>query len=348
MQMRTAWLMAAILAMAPALAWAQVPVADGETFGTPELVKAACAEGAVVYYTAQSDGDERAIVAPFMKQFPCLKVSIVSAVTGRLYERLRTEIDAGKPQADVVLLTDEALTETLIKQKNLRPWTSPLDAAYPPTSKQAGWWYSASGSFMLPIYNTELVSEADAPKTWADLLKPKWKNQIATAPITIGGTAWMKYAFLRDVMGAEYLKKFAAQEPKMFPAYNVAVLAVARGEQPIGIVSALNEYPERIGNGAPIAAVFPTEGVPFTNYPMMLMAGAPHPAAGELFANWYLTKQAQSALVRVRGAYSVRADVGPAKGNPALAQIKPWNPGHDTILREHDGLMTEMLAMFRR
>jgi len=58
---------------------------------------------------------------------------------------------------------------------------------------------------------------ADAPKTWADLLNPKWRGQLSTSPITIGGTAWMQYAFMRDVLGADYLKKFAAQEPKQFP-----------------------------------------------------------------------------------------------------------------------------------
>ena len=93
------------------VAHAQAPVVEGETIGTPELVKAACAEGEVVYYTAQSDSDERSIIEPFVKQFSCLKVSVISAVTGRMYERIVTEAQAGKTQGDLVMVTDEALTQ---------------------------------------------------------------------------------------------------------------------------------------------------------------------------------------------------------------------------------------------
>jgi iron(III) transport system substrate-binding protein len=337
-----------LAAIVPGLAGAQLPTANGEVIGTPELVKAACAEGQVIYYTSQSDGDERAIIEPFAKQFPCIKVSVVSAVTGRLYERVRTETQAGKPQGDVMMITDEALTQQLMDAKLLAPWTPPADAAYPSNAKVSGWWYAGSGAFMVAIYNTELVTAADAPKTWTDLLNPKWRGQLATSPITIGGTAWMQFAFMHDVLGADYLKKFVAQEPKLFPAYNPVVLSVARGEQLVGVTAALNEYSERVGNGAPIATVFPAEGVPFTNYPLMLLANGPHPHAGELFANWYLSKVGQAGLVRVRGAYSARADVASAPGNPPLAQIKRWNPGHDAILKEHDALLNEVLALFGR
>ncbi|MBV9738826.1 MAG: extracellular solute-binding protein, partial [Hyphomicrobiales bacterium] len=186
--------MLALLALTPAKA--QSPVVEGETIGTDELVKAACAEGQIVLYTAQSDADERAIIAPFVQQFPCIKVSIISAVTGRLYERIATEATAGKTQGDVAIVTDEALTQQLIDAKLARPWTPPMSPSYPANAKAQGWWYAASGSLMYPFYNTGLVQEADAPKSWKDLLDPKWKGKIASSPISIGGTAWLQYAFL--------------------------------------------------------------------------------------------------------------------------------------------------------
>jgi iron(III) transport system substrate-binding protein len=325
-----------------------LPVVDGETIGTLELVKAACTEGQVTFYTAQSDADERTILKPFEKQFPCVKVSVISAVTGRLYERIQTEAQAGKVQADLAILTDEALVQKLIDGKLVRPWMSPLDAKYPPNAKDSGWWYAASGSLMYPIYNTDLVKAADAPKSWKDLLDPKWQGKLATSPVTIGGTAWMQYAFLREKFGSDYLVKLAAQQPALFTAYNPVVLAVARGESLVGITSALNEYPLRVGEGAPTAPVYPPEGLPFTNYPMVLLANAPHPGAGELFANWYLSRVGQAGLVTVRGAYSVRDDVPPAKGNPPLADARPWNPGHERIVKEHAALVTEATQVFGR
>lgn len=172
----------------------------------------------------------------------------------------------------------------------------------------------------------------------------KWRGKLTTAPITIGGTAWAAFDFLKEKFGRDYLVKFAAQQPKMLPAYNQVVLAVARGEQAVGITSALNEYPLRVAQGAPIAPVFPPEGSPYTNYPMVLLANSPHPHAAELFANWYLSKEGQTTLVSQRGAYSVRADVAPAAGNPPLAQLHPWSPGHVTA-QAHDALVAEVSAI---
>jgi iron(III) transport system substrate-binding protein len=322
------------------------PVVDGETIGTPELVKAACAEGQVLYYTAQSDGDERSIAEPFQKQFPCVKVNVISAVTGRLFERITTEAKAGKTQADIAILTDEVLVQKLIDDKLVRQWTPPQDAIYPETAKVKGWWYAGSGSFMLPFYNDQGVTGGDVPKTWTDLLDPKWKGKIATSPITIGGTAWMQYAFMKEKFGRDYLVKLAAQEPKLFSAYNAAVLSVARGELLIGISSALNEYPVRVTEGAPIKPIFPAEGIPYTNYPMMMLASSPHPNAAELFGNWYLSKAGQAMLVKTRGAYSVRKDVASAKGNPPLTELKPWNPGHDFMVQNHAALIKEFSEIF--
>jgi iron(III) transport system substrate-binding protein len=190
-----------------------------------------------------------------------------------------------------------------------------------------------------------LVPAEERPKSWADLLDPKWKGKIATSPITIGGTAWVQYDFMATQLGPDYLKKFAAQEPKLFPSYDPAVLSVARGETEIGIVSALNEYSARTRQGAPVAPLYFPEGAPFTDYAMMLTANAPHPHAGELFADWYLSKQAQTQLVTVRGAYSVRDDVAPAQGNPPLSSAKPWNPGDAAILKEHDALIKDVSTL---
>ena len=320
---------------------AQQPAVDGETIATPDLVKAACDEGAVTYYTAQSDDDERAIARPFQQRFPCVSVSVISAVTGRLYERIETEFQAGKVVGDVAILTDEALVQKLIDAKRIRPWNSPVAAQYPASAKLEGWWYAASGSIMIPVYNTDSVGKQDAPKFWQDLLDPKWQGKLATSPITIGGTAWAAFDFLKEKFGRAYLVKFAAQQPKLLPAYNQVVLSIARGEQSIGVVSALNEYPLRVAQGAPIAPVYPPEGSPYTNYPMVLLANSPHPHAAELFANWYLSKEGQTTLVKQRGAYSVRADVVPAAGNPPLAQLHPWSPGHVTA-QAHDALVAEV------
>ncbi len=338
-------LLATMLLATPAMAQMPSNVVEGETIATPELVAAACAEGKVTYYTAQRDADEREIVKKFQQTFPCIQVSIISAVTGRLYERLQTEHAAGKSQADLTILTDEALVERMIEAKMLRKWDPPQAGLFAVNAKQDGWWYGASGELMYIIASTSVT---DPPKSWADLLDSKWKGAISTAPVTTGGTSWVQYAFMKMELPAGYLAKLAAQQPKMFSAYAAVGQSVARGETTIGILDSLDDYPLRVSQSAPIKTIYPTEGIPFVNYPMMQIAAAQHPKAAELFGNWYLSKQGQSELVRVRGVYSFRKDVDAAAGNPPLAGLKLWNPGHDAVLREHDALVTEVLGIMGR
>ncbi len=336
-------LLAAMLGFAGAArAQLPAPVVEGETIGTPELVKAACAEGAVVYYTGQTANDERLITAPFSKQFPCIKVSLISEVSGRLYERIRTEVSAGRIQGDVALLTDAQVTQDLINQKVVRNWTPPEAAAFPPEAKLDTWWYAAVGTPFYPIYNTQTVGIDKAPKDWKDLLAPQYKGKISTASISVGGTGWIQYAFFRHVLGDDYLKAFMAQQPRLFSSYTNAAIGVARGEFPVGIVASVNDYPIRTAQGGPIQPVFPPEGVPFIPFEMMLLTNSPHPHAAELFANWYLSRQGQTSLVNERGAYSLRADVATPKGLPPRAVAKFWYPGVEFITREHDALIAEV------
>ncbi len=337
----------ALLGAGTALAQMPSNVVDGETIGSPDLVKAACKEGQVTYYTAQAGNDEREIIKPFEKDFPCVRVSVISMVTGRLYERLRTEAQAGVTQADVTGVSSEILTEHLIKAKMVRPWTPPSADKYPEGAKHQGYWYASNVAVMVPFYNVQLVKGADIPKTWHDLLDPKWRGKIATSPITVGGSTWAMYAFMKEKLGDDYLKAFAAQKPRMFTSFYPGVLAVARGELTVGVFSIANEYSAR-KKGAPIHTVFPPEGMPYYTAPIFLVAGAPHPHAGELFANWYLSRQGQSSVVAVRGLYSVRKDVAPAKDNPPFDQLHAWRLPLETMMAQNNAFVKEVTGIFGR
>lgn len=324
------------------------PAVGGEPVGTPALVEAACREGAVVFYTAQADADEREITGPFQQAFPCVRVSVVSAVTGRLYERIATEAQAGKVQGDLTILTDEALVEHLIDTLLARPWLPPKAVAdrYPADRKRSGFWYPGSASIMYLVYNNQAVRPAEAPASWLDVLAPRWKGKITTSPPTIGGTTWDMYYFLREKFGADYWRKLAAQQPKFFTSLQPADAEVARGEFLLSLNCDLCDYPMRVKQGAPLTPVYPKEGVIYVPYPLVLLAHAPHPHAAELLANWYLTKAGQSQVVRVRGAYSARPDVAPAPGKPPLGSLTVYTPPRAVIVKQRDALITEWNQIF--
>ncbi|MBN9004023.1 MAG: extracellular solute-binding protein [Rhizobiales bacterium] len=334
----------AVCSLMMASARAQTPpnVINGETIGSPELVAAACKEGAAVFYTAQSDADERQVVKQFEKDFPCIKVSVISVLTGRLLERIQTEATAGKIQADVSLMTDEAIAQLMIEKKLVRAWTPPSEAKFPENTKKSGWWYAGSNTYLYPVYNTDLVTDAEAPKTWKDLLDPKWKGQIGSPAVAVGGTAWTLYYFMLKEEGEDYVRKFAAQQPKLFSSFQPMSMGVARGEQKIAILANVVDYPLRVIQGAPIKPIYPPEGLPYINYPMMLLNHSPHPKAGELLGNWYLSKRGQAALVGVRGINSVRSDVAPAKGNPSVSELKIWAPTNEEIIKNFSSVRAKV------
>lgn len=301
------------------------PVLDGEIIGTPELVERACREGKVNYYSGQAGADEQEILKAFEEHFPCIKVSVVSVNTSRMYERILNESAAGQPTADAVLMTDMVVAAELRKKDMLRQWTPPSAEKYPDSAKSGGWWYAGSSTLVHPVYNTELVSKEDAPKTWNDLLSPKFAGQFGTAVVNAGGPGWLQFAFFKEVMGEDYFKRLAELKPQFHPTFAPVTLAIARQELMVGVVPSLNEYPVRVTQKAPIAPVYPPEGVPFVLYPLMLFKESPNPAAGELLANYYLSHVGQGHLVRVRGAYSARKDVASAPGNPNIADLNLWN-----------------------
>ncbi len=75
---------------------------------------------------------------------------------------------------------------------------------------------------------------------------------------------------------------------------------------------------------------------------MMLLNHSPHPKAGELLGNWYLSKRGQAALVGVRGINSVRSDVAPAKGNPPVSELKIWAPTNEEIIKNFSSVRAKV------
>lgn len=320
----------------------------GEPVGTPELVAAACKEGQVNFYSGQNSDDERQILEDFNKTFPCVRVNIISMNTGRLYERIRSEAEGGIVTADTVLITDVRLAKILEDEGALRPWNPPVGDRFPKDAKKEGVWYSASSSLSVPIYNTLLIPEDQAPKTWRDLLRPEFAGKIGLSPIGSGGIQWISYAFMDKILGTDYMEELAKLKPQFYTTYPPLVLGVARQEITAGIVASLNEYPVRVRQKAPIKALFPAEGVPMVHYPMMLFSKSPNPAAGELLANYYLTATGQANLVRVRGAYSLRIDVPAPTGNPPISEVNLWSVPTEQFIAEYDSVRQRFNEVFKQ
>ena len=143
------------------------------------------------------------------------------------------------------------------------------------------------------LINTDLVSEADAPKTWLDLLDPKRQGKILsddTRPI--GGGNGM-FAATTRVYGIDYEKKLALQNLVFSRDMRNDALRVARGEYPIYIPQMFAMASDL--NGLPVKVIVPSDGAPNVVIASAMLKNAPHPNAARLFINHMLDPATQLA-----------------------------------------------------
>lgn len=150
-------------------------------------------------------------------------------------------------------------------------------------------------------YNTKLIPPGQVPRSFADLLDPRWKGKIAAPPYE--GT-FLRYAGLPDVFGhqglLDYLKKFAGQLGGIMVCGEID--RVVSGEFEIfGLDCGDHEVRLRERKGEPIAEFYPKEGTPLNYVAPGIPLTAAHPAAARLFITFLLTREGQDLLWNLVG-----------------------------------------------
>jgi iron(III) transport system substrate-binding protein len=148
-------------------------------------------------------------------------------------------------------------------------------------------------------YNTELLEQKklEAPKCWADLIKPEYKGEVQVANPNSSGTAYTFIATLVQIMGEDeafkYLKALGENVNQYTKSGAAPAQAVARGETLIGISFQHDIVTPTITSNAPIKNVSPCEGTGFEIGSMSIINGAPNMDNAKKWYDWALTPEAQ-------------------------------------------------------
>ena len=150
---------------------------DAQEGSDPKVVQAARKEGEIVWYTTMSSDQSNAFMARFQQKYPFLKPSIVRQGGSALLNRILTEAKAGKYFFDVAHGTGEIVLP-LMDMGLLAPYISPERKIIPDDLKdKRGFWTSVYVNSVVLGYNTNLTKGQAVPRSYNDLLQPRWKGR---------------------------------------------------------------------------------------------------------------------------------------------------------------------------
>lgn len=276
--------------------------------------------GTLVLYTSQLEADAAATVEAFRRRHPAVQVEWVRGGTGQLMPRLRTEIAAGQPRADVLLLADAPTFESLGREGRLRESPEVDLGAVPADRHDARRRYFATKLITTGVvHNTRAPF---APRAWADLLRPEARN-LATMPSpSVSGAAAIHVQALAGApgLGWEYIERLAAHGLQPRGGNGQVLQAVAGGERAYGMVVdylALREA----ARGAPVRFVFPEEGVSAVTEPAAILSTTRNAPAAAAFVSFLLSREGQELAAR-QGFLPADPSVAPPPGFPDPAGIR--------------------------
>ena len=290
---------------------------------TDALWDAAKREGEIVFYASMNLAEANIMIAEFEKRYPSLKVKLNRAGSEKLLTRVLAEARAKRVAADVIQ-TVEFSMHILKRSGVLARYIAPSDFLYPKNFKDEGFWTTVYYNPYVTAYNTRLVAPRMAPKTYADLLDPKWKGKI-----TMEGTKADWFAGMLQIMGQErglqYMRQLAKQEPMLREGHELLAQLVAAGEGFFDINIPASSVDRMKEKGAPIDWIALGEA-PAIMVGIGLASQAAHVNAAKLFMDFALSREGQR-LQQGFGRLVARTDLA-SEQPAAIKQIKmvPVNP----------------------
>jgi iron(III) transport system substrate-binding protein len=196
-------------------------------------------------------------------------------------------------------------------------------------------------------YNTGLVKADEAPKSFADLLDPKWKGKIVKAHPGYSGTIMTAtYQMQRD-LGWSYFEQLAKQNIMQVQSSADPPKKLDLGER--SVMADGNEYNifQLREAGRPVEPVYASEGSPLIIGPNGVFKTSPNPNAARLFQSFSLGRDAQQLIIDVGGLRSVHPQTQEKAGRKPLRDIKTMKDDAAAVERESDGIKSRYSKIFR-
>jgi len=316
---------------------------------TPELIAAARKEGKVIYYTSIDLPLAEKIAKSFEAKFPGIVVRVERTGAERVFQRIGQEYGSRIYAVDAVNSSDAAHFIVWKRDGLLAPYV-PEDVAqhYPAEHKDAdGLFASFRVGLSVIGCNTNLVKPEDRPKSFADLLDPKWKGKMVKAHPSYSGTIMTAtYQLARD-LGWSYLEKLAQQNVMQVQSASDPPKKLALGERAVQADG--NEYNlfQLREAGQPVEPLYASEGTPLIIGPNGIFKNAPNPNAARLFQNYCFTAECQQLVIDVGGLRSVHPQTKEKPGHRPLKDIKTLKDDAEGVEKHGEEIRMRYTKLFK-
>lgn len=273
-----------------------------------KLIEEAKKEGKVVFYSGSNANDANAIKAGFEKKYPFIHFEYFRAGKDKLLGKYLTEVRSGTYLPDVYQSSIFPMT-TLQQRGLLARYLSPEREAVPEVLREKeGYWTAVVLNAMTIAYNTRLVKAEDIPKSYEDLLLPKWKGRLG---LDLNKTEWFvaMLQMMGDEKGRSYMAALSKQNVQARDGNTITGQLLAAGEFAVVV----SQYPTSVEEMKKAGA--PVEWIPLQPHFVYaqgigVTAKNSHPAAGRLFVDYCLSEEGQ-VIFRGLSRITARKDVLP-------------------------------------
>jgi iron(III) transport system substrate-binding protein len=310
-------------------------------------VDAAKKEGKVVWYTSLALPSAEKVAKLFEAAYPGIKVEVHRTGSQRILQRVMQELSANIKTADVVHTSDAGHFVLLKDKKLLAKYTPAGVESFPPGFKDRdGYYYGLRATVNVIAYNTKLVPAAQAPRTWKDLLDPKWKGKLVTAHPGYSGVIATHVLALVHLYGWDYFKQLAQNKPMLVQSAVDPSGVVASGERPVAANGGDYTFYQTKKKGNPLEIVYPVDGVPLVVSPTAITSFAPHPNAARLFTDFTFTREIQQVLADSEGLYTGHPQVTYPADRPKLSDLKLLMADPEELEKRNEELRQRFVEFF--
>lgn len=298
-----------------------------------ELYEAAKKEGEVTWYIAHYAAETaEAVGNAFTQKYPGVKVNVVRSTAQVAMQRLMQDLQNNAANCDVFSSTDVGHYVQLKKDKKLLKYVpnaaSTVFKDFQGLDKD-GFYHTTSAGMVLITYNKELMKPEDAPKSWTDLLDPKWKGKVSVGHPAFSGYVGTWVVTMRKLYGWDYFKKLERNQPQIGRSINDTVTMLQAKER--WVASGPDATTAKAASrGAPLALVYPTDGALLMISPSAIPSNAPHPNAAKLLMEFLLGPEHSKVAVEYYGL-SLHDSVKGQPGMKSAGEVKTIRPSVEEI-----------------